>query len=103
MARKRIRRSLPLLPKRPAIDPREEKTARLIEIMRGVAIANQREEPRSFYPVRELARHFHVPLSTVARVYGQLEDDGLLVATRGSQTVLQGRNSGRQLNVRGFV
>src|SRR5438874_1432841 len=103
MARKKITRRLPRLPKRPSIRSREDKTARLIELLRGVSIATQTEEPRPFYPVREVAHHFRVPLSTVARIYGKLEDEGLLVPVRGSQTVLQGRSSGRRLNVQGFV
>jgi hypothetical protein len=103
MARKKVIRRLPPLPKRPAIDPQDHKTARLVELIRGAAIKSQVEEPQAFYPVREIAHHFRVPLSTVARVYSQLEDEGLLVTIRGSKTVLQGRSSGRHLNVQGLV
>ena len=103
MARKKSLRELPVLPLASLIRAKEHKTARLVEILRGVAISNQRENARAFYPVRQVARRFHVPLSTVARVYSQLEDEGLLTTIRGSKTILQGLSSGRHFSVRGFV
>jgi hypothetical protein len=103
MARKKIARRLKPLPKGGRIQTREHKTERLAEILRRVAIRNQREEPRPFYPVRDVARHFQVSKSAVATVYQQLEGEGLLTTLRGSGTVLQGRRSVRRLNVLGFI
>jgi hypothetical protein len=103
MARKTVRRRLPTLPKASFNSPREHKTARLVEILRGVAISEQGEQPRPFYALREVGRHFRVPLSMVARVYSQLEEEGLLVTLHGSKTLLQGRSSVRHLSVRGFI
>ena len=57
----------------------------MLELLRGIAIASQREEPQGFYPLREVARHFTVPLSTVSRVYGELEEEGILASVRGSK------------------
>jgi len=76
---------------------------RLLEILRGIALKNQRPEVEIFYPIRHVARHFHVPASTVARIYDQLEQEGILVSVRGSKTLLQGLNSRRHLSVLGFV
>src|SRR5947209_2655264 len=103
MARKKVIRSLPPLAIGVRIGPNEHKEARLLALLRRVALKNQLEQPRNFYPLREIADRFSVPLSLVARAYRALERDGLLVSIRGSRTLLQGRSSGRQLSVRGVV
>jgi hypothetical protein len=86
-----------------ALKTKDHKTERLLEILRGISVSSQEAKPRVFYPVREVARHFRVPISTVARVYTRLEDEGILASIRGSRTLLQGLNSGRQLSVHAFV
>src|SRR5438132_2964168 len=103
MARKKIVRRMPPLPKGPALRAKDHKTERLLEILRGIAVANQRDEPEPFYTLRDVASRFQVPVSTVARVYGQLEDEGILSSIRGSKTILQGLSSARHLSVRGVV
>lgn len=82
---------------------KDHKFARLLEVVRGVAINNQRTEAHVFYPVREVAQHFHVPISMVGRLYEQLEEEGILVSVRGSKTLLQGLSSGRHFSVLGFI
>jgi len=94
---------LPPLPGRLTLKAKEHKGARLLEILRSIATANQQEGPQVFYPIREIARRFAVPISTASRVYGELEDEGILVSVRGSKTLLQGRSGGRHLSVLGFV
>ena len=103
MARKKMLRGIPPLPARRSFKAKEHKGAQLLEILRGIAIASQQEGPQVFYPLREIARHFAVPLSTVARVYHELEEEGILVSVRGSKTLLQGRSGGRHLSVLGFI
>src|ERR1041385_7352819 len=103
MIQRKIVRRLPPLPSRLRIQAKEHKGAQLLEILRGVAIENQQEDPQVFYSIREVARRFAVPLSTVSRVYGQLEDEGILVSIRGSKTLLQGLSGGRHLSVLGFI
>lgn len=103
MARKRSVRRLPPLPSRIGLKKRDHKIGRLLEILRAIAVSNQRNEPQLFYSVRDITRHFDVPVSTVARVYGQLEDEGLLASVRGSKTLLQGLSLGRQLTVLGSI
>lgn len=103
MSRKKFVHRLPQLPGRPVFKPKDHKTARLLEIMRGIAINNQTEEAQLFYPLRDVARHFHVTLSTIGRIYDQLEEEGILVSVRGSKTLLQGLSSGRHLSVLGFI
>ena len=103
MARKKVSRALPELSRRAELQRATNKTERLIEILRKVALKNQQEQPRAFYSVRDVAKAYRVPLSTVARVYQQLEQEGLLTLVRGSKTLLQGLTSDRQLKVRAFV
>jgi hypothetical protein len=103
MARKKIVRGLPPLPKRLTFKAKQHKGAQLVEILRGIALPNQQEEPQVFYPIREIARRFAVPVSTVSRIYHQLEEEGILVSIRGSKTLLQGLSGGRHLSVLGFV
>jgi hypothetical protein len=103
MPRKKFVRRLPSLPSSTVLKAKDHKTERLLEILRGISVSCQREEPQIFYPVREVAHRFRIPLSTVARVYGQLEDEGLLAAVRGSKTLLQGLSSGRHFSVHGFI
>ena len=103
MPRKKLARGLPLLPKTPALKNKDHKTERLLEILRGIGVSSQKAKPQIFYPIREVARHYRVPISTVARVYARLEEEGILASIRGSKTVLQGLNAGRHFSVYGFV
>ena len=101
--RKTMSRRLSPLPERMALNAKGQRGAQLLEILRGIAIANQQEEPQVFYPIREVARHLGVPVSTVSRVYDALEKEGILVSVRGSKTLLQGLSSLRQLSVLGSI
>ncbi|PYI92233.1 MAG: hypothetical protein DME97_10895 [Verrucomicrobia bacterium] len=103
MARKKVTRVLAPLPNRRALDKAHHKTEALTAILRDVAVKNQREQPRAFHSVRDVAAHFHVPVSTVSRAYRVLEQEGLLSRVRGSKTLLQGLHFDRQLKVRSFV
>src|SRR6266853_4463358 len=104
MARKKIARGLSPLPSRLTFKAKKKhKGAQLLETLRDIAIANQQEEPQVFYPIREVARHLCVPLSTVSRIYNALEEEGILVSVRGSKTLLQGLSGGRHLSVLGFI
>jgi DNA-binding LacI/PurR family transcriptional regulator len=103
MARKKVFRALPVLPRKAELQRAVNKTERLIEILRKVALKNQQEQPRAFYSVRQVAKAYKVPLSTVSRVYHQLEQEGLLTRVRGSKTLLQGLHFDRKLGVRAFV
>src|SRR5438477_2307913 len=103
MARKKVTRALAPLPSRRALEKAHHKTEALISILRDVAVKNQREQPRAFHSVRDVATHFRVPVSTVSRVYRHLEQEGLLTRVRGSKTLLQGLRFDRRLSVRAFV
>ncbi len=104
MARKKIARGLSPLPSRLTFKAKKKhKGAQLLETLRDIAIANQQEEPQVFYPIREVARHLGVPVSTVSRIYNALEEEGILVSVRGSKTLLQGLSGGRDLSVLGFI
>jgi hypothetical protein len=103
MARTKSAHHLPLLPPalglRRSTNPKE----RLLHILRRVAIANRDAQPKSFYALRDISEHFHVPLSSVARTYRELEKEGFLGRIRGSGTVLQGTAPMRSLTVRSIV
>jgi hypothetical protein len=103
MFQTRISRDLGPLPSRSALQATHQKADSLLEILRSLAIKNQREQPRVFYSLREVAKQFRVPISTVARIYHDMEQEGLLNRVRGSRTVLNGLRNNRQLSVRGFV
>ena len=70
---------------------------------RDVALKNQTEQPRVFYAVRDVAKSYRLPLSTVARAYRRLEHEGLLTRVRGSRTLLQGLRYDRRFGIRGLV
>lgn len=103
MARKKMLRRLSRLPAARLVARTEHKTERLIETLRAAALRNQREEPRTFYAMREVSAHFHVSFAIVARAYHRLEQEGLLTRMRGSRTRLQGRRFDRQLAVRAVI
>ena len=103
MPRTKILRDLEPLPRGSAMRGTRHKTDALLKILRSLAIKSQREQPRVFYSLREVARQFRVPVSTVAKIYHEMEEEGLLSRVRGSKTVLNSLRNNRQLSVRGFV
>lgn len=103
MARRKISHQTPPLPKGVGFKSKQNKGLQLLHILREHALKYRSREPQAFYPIRDLSRHFKVPVSTVARVYDELEAEGILVSVRGSRTLLQGSSSGRHLSVLGLV
>src|ERR1700719_1800971 len=103
MSRARISLDLGPLPRGSILKPGHNKTASLLEVLRSLAVRNQREQPRVFYSLREVAKRFKVPVSTAAKAYHEMEQEGLLSRVRSSKTVLNGLRDNRQLSVRGFV
>jgi hypothetical protein len=103
MARTKLQRLLPRLPSRSLLRPKENKSGDLLSILRTTAIAAQGAESKAFYSLREVAQHFRVPLSTVARTYKRLENENLISRIRGSRTILQGTDPTRHLIVRSVV
>lgn len=103
MPRTKISRDLGPLPRGPALRVAHRNADSLLQILRSLAIKNQREQPRVFYSLREVAKQFRVPVSSVAKIYRDLEREGLLSRVRGSKTLLQGRRYSRRLSIRGFV
>ena len=103
MARRKLKKRVPALPAKTTMQLGRGKAEKLLQILREVALKNRSAGPQVFYPIRDVARHFGVPFSTVARVYNRLEEEGILVSVRGSKTLLQGSSSGRHLSVLGFL
>jgi hypothetical protein len=103
MPRSRISPDLGRLPRVPGLKKAERRPDDLRQLLRSLAIKNQREQPRIFYSLREVASKFKVPVSTVSKVYREMEQEGLLSRVRGSKTVLNGLRNSRRLSVRGLV
>jgi hypothetical protein len=103
MARKRVPRTLSPLPTKQRLDRAEHKTEGLVEILRTAGVRNQRDQPRAFYSMRDVATHFAVPFSTVSRAFQRLEQEGLLTLMRGAKTLLQGLRFDRRTGVRAFI
>lgn len=103
MPRTKISRDLGPLPRGSALGMAHQKTDSLLQILRSLAIKNQREQPRVFYSLREVGKQFRVPVSSVAKIYRDLEHEGLLSRVRGSKTLLQGRRNDRRLSIRGLI
>jgi hypothetical protein len=103
MSQIRISRDLGPLPRGSALKATHNKTDELRQALRTLAIKNQREQSRVFYSLREVARQFRVPVSTVAKIYRDMEEEGLLSRVRGSKTVLNGLRTNRRLSIRGLI
>src|SRR5690348_2790625 len=97
MARSRISPDLGRLPRGPVFKDPADKIESLRQLLKSLAIKNQREQPRIFYSLREVAMRFRVPVSTVARIYREMEQEGILSRVRGSKTVLNGLRHSRRL------
>lgn len=103
MARTAVTRNLPPLPKVVRWRKGENKGERVLEILREIALRLQTNEPQCFYSLRQVERHFHIALSTTAKVFSHLQEEGLLSRLRGSRTRLEGRQSFRAVTVRGVI
>lgn len=71
--------------------------------MRELALKHRGDKAQVFLSVREAAKRFHAPRSSIAAVYGELAKERLLIAVRGSRTLLAGRGETRTLTVRGVL
>ncbi len=100
--RTKVSRDLGPLPHGLALSSAHSKTEGLLQVLRSLALKNQREQPRVFYSLREVAKRFRMPVSTVAKIYRDMEHEGLLSRVRGSKTVLNGLRYNRR-RVRAFV
>jgi hypothetical protein len=103
MTQARMSHDLGSLPGGSALKSTRNKTNAVRQILRSVAIKNQREQPRVFYSLREVGHRYKLPVSTVARIYRDLEQEGLLSRMRSSKTILNGLRHNRRLSVRAFI
>ena len=82
---------------------RPRKTDRLLEMIRGLALKQQKDAPQIFLSLRKAAQRFGVPVSAMAAIYKQLTEEGVLSGIRASRTMLGGRGALRNLKVRGLI
>jgi hypothetical protein len=81
----------------------ERKTDRLFKTIRELAAKQVKEKPQLFLSLRQAARRFDVPVSTMTAIYRRLIEEGVLSTVRASRTILRGRNTSRNLKVRGLI
>ena len=95
MGRKPLHRALPALAdvfgNRRRWDRSADQSRQLFEVLAPLVQRLQRADPAPFYAMRDVARHFGVSVSTVARVYRQLQQKGLLFRIRSSHTQIPSR------------
>lgn len=82
---------------------RQRKTDRLLEMIRRLAVKQQKDHPQIFLSLREAATRFGVPISAMAAVYTQLTEERVLAGVRGSHTMLRRSGALRNLKVRGLI
>jgi hypothetical protein len=80
-----------------------EKAAFILRLLRQAAIKSRQAKSRDFYSIRDVARHFAVPPTTVTRVYGQLKEEGLLASIWGSKTFIEPHEIDREIRVKAIV
>src|SRR5947209_15841899 len=103
MSHSRISPDLGRLPGISSLKYGKPKTENLRQVLKSLAIKSQREQPLVFYSLREVSTQFRVPVSTVAKIYQDLEQEGFLSRVRGSKTILNGLRNNRRLSVRGLI
>ncbi len=68
-----------------------------------LARALRRRQPAPFYSMPDIAGFFGVTVTTVARLYRTLEQEGLLQRKRGAMTLVRPRQSRPRAHLRGVV
>ena len=82
---------------------RQRPTDPLCLTVRQLALQQQKDRPQPFLSLRDAARQFKVPLSSMAAVYRRLKAEGILSSVRASGTILRGRETGRTLQGRAVI
>lgn len=107
MARKQVERTLPpidsFFDSFRGFDPKASRQTALLKELRGAAKKLRSKNTRPFYAMRDVAKHFGVPLRTVAIAYEELELEGLLNRIRGSKTMLVGKTESPRKPVRALI
>lgn len=102
MSRKAIVRNLPDL-KTVRLRDGDHKEQHVFESLRAAALHHRNRHAQPFYAVREVSRAFAIPISSVSRVYGRLEREGLVTRIRGSHTLLRGVSNQRTVTIQGII
>jgi DNA-binding transcriptional regulator YhcF (GntR family) len=84
----------------------------IYRILRNIALQKRCNNPQRFYSIRSVANHFHVPQSTVSRIYRRLASENILRTVWGSQTFVsplesaelsRSRSLGLAISLRRFI
>ena len=90
-------RKLPALDKLELSGPGTDSTSTSVHgLLRTIAVASRNCDFQRFYSIRSVATHFHVPPSTVMRIYRRLCSERLLRMVWGSRTLLEPAEKAKQ-------
>ena len=107
MSRKPLHRALPplakVVPNRATVLAQDNRTAAVRDALRQAIGRLRTNSARPFYAMREVAAFFDTSCTVVARVYHQLDREGLLLPLRGSKTLLAPRKMQPRSPIRGVV
>ena len=105
--RKPILRSLPPLAKIcadfPGFKGDENRAEHVFTILTDVIQRCRRATPQPFYAMRDVSKFFGVSLTTMSRIYGRLNREGMLTLVRSSQSIIPARVPRPRFAVRGVV
>ena len=89
-----------LLP--PNVTP-EEKLKLVLRLLRQAALDSRGSKGKRFYSIRAVAKQFTLSPTTVARLYGQLRDEGLLGGIWGSKTIIEPAQLDAGISLKGTI
>jgi hypothetical protein len=81
----------------------KEKAAAILRLLRQAALTSAKKKRTQFYSIREVARHFGVPATTIARIYGALKQEGVLTPIWGSKTFVESKKLDRNRRIKSIL
>jgi hypothetical protein len=103
MSGKQALRKLPPLAGWERLPAHANRTAAATELLRRIATRLRRERNIPFYTMREVAARLDMSLADVARVYHELDREGLLLVRRSAPTLLTPSEAKPRRAIRGVV
>ena len=80
-----------------------QRLERVTRLLRQAAVKSRGTEHRQFHSIRTVARHYGLPATAVARIYGRLKKEGVLATRWGSKTVIEPSRFDKHVRFRGVV
>jgi len=73
------------------------------DLLRETALENRTHNFQQFYSIRSVGEHFHIPPSTVSRIFRRLSAEKLLRTIWGSGTLLEPSENGKRKSARVII